>query len=86
MYGTTDWFGIEKRVQQSCLLSPCLFNLYIEHIVWNTRLDELQAGIKTAGRNINNLRYADVTILIGEIKEELKNLLMRVKEGSEKAT
>ena len=63
-----------------------IFNLYAEHIMWNAKLDELQAGIKTAGRNINNLRYADVTILIGEIKEELKNLLMRVKEGSEKAT
>ena len=63
-----------------------IFNLYAEYIMWNAKLDELQAGIKTAGRNINNLRYADVTILIGEIKEELKNLLMRVKEGSEKAT
>ena len=63
-----------------------IFNLYAEYIMWNAKLDELQAGIKTAGRNINNLRYADVTILIGEIKEEIKNLLMRVKEGSEKAT
>ena len=63
-----------------------IFNLYAEYIMWNAKLDELQAGIKTAGRNINNLRYADVTILIGEIKEELKNLLMRVKEGREKAT
>ena len=63
-----------------------IFNLYAEYIMWNAKLDELQAGIETAGRNINNLRYADVTILIGEIKEELKNLLMRVKEGSEKAT
>ena len=79
MYGTTDWFGIEKRVQQSCLLSPCLFNLYIEHIVWNTRLDELQAGIKTAGRNINNLRYADDTTLMAESEEELKSLLMKVR-------
>ena len=63
-----------------------IFNLYAEYIMWNAKLDELQAGIKTAGRNINNLRYADVTILIGEIKEELKNLLMRVIEGREKAT
>ena len=67
-------------------LSPCLCNLYAEYIMWNAKLDELQAGIKIAGRNINNLRYADDTILIAEIKEELKNFLMRVKEGSEKAT
>ena len=86
LYGTTDWFKIEKGVQQSCLLSPSLFNLYAEHIMRDAGLDKLQARIKIGGRNINNLRYADVTILIGEIKEELKNLLMRVKEGSEKAT
>ena len=85
MYGTTDRFMIEERVQQGCLLSPCLFNLYIEHIVWNTRLDELQAGIKTAGRNINNLRYADDTTLMAESKEDLKSLLMKMKE-SEKAS
>ena len=71
---------IEKGVQQSCLLSPCLFNLYAEHIRWNAWLDELQAGIKIAGSNINNLRYADDTTLKSEINEELKSFLMRVKE------
>ena len=86
MYGTNDWFGIEKGVQQNCLLSPCLFNLHAEHIVQNARLDELQAGIKIAGRNINNLSYADDTILMAESKEGLKNLLMRVKEESEKVS
>ena len=79
LYGTTDWFKIKKGVRQGCLLSPCLFNLYPEHIIRNARLDELQAGIKIDGRNINNLRYADDTILMVESKEELQNLLMRVK-------
>ena len=82
--GTTDWFRIE-RVPQGCLLSPCLFNLYAEHIMKNAGLDELQAGIKIGGRNINNLRYTDDTTLMAESKEELKNLLMRVKEENEKA-
>ena len=79
LYGTTDWFKIEKEVRQGCLLSPCLFNLYAEHIMRNARLDELQAGIKTGGRNINNLRYVDDTTLMEETKEELKGSLMRVK-------
>ena len=82
---TTDWFKIGKGVHQGCILSPCLFNLYAEYIMWNTRLDEAQAGIKTAGRNISNLRYADDTTLMAESEEELKSLLMKVKEGSEKA-
>ena len=85
LYGTTDLFKIKKGVQQSCLLSLCLFNLYAEHIMRNTGLDELQAGIKIDGRNINNLRYADDTTLMAESEEELKNLLMRVKEESERA-
>ena len=80
LYGTTDWFKIEKGVRQGCLLSPCLFNLYAEHIMRNAELDELQAGIKIARRNVNNLRYADDTTLMAESKEELKSLLMRVKE------
>ena len=84
-YGTTDWFKIEKGVQHGCLLSTCLFNLDAEHIRRNARLDELQAGIKIDGRNINNLRYADDTTLMAESEEELKSLLMRVKEGSERA-
>ena len=84
-YGTTDWFKIEKGVQHGCLLSTCLFNLDAEHIMRNARLDELQAGIKIDGRNINNLRYADDTTLMAESEEELKSLLMRVKEGSERA-
>ena len=84
LYGTTDRFRTEKGVQQDCLLSPCLFNLYAEHIVRNARLDELQAGIKIGGRNISNLRYVDDTTLIAESKEELKSLLMRVKEESER--
>ena len=79
LYGTTDWFKIEKEVRQGCLLSPCLFNLYTEHIIRNARLDELQAGIKTGRRNINNLRYVDDTTLMVETKEELKGPLMRVK-------
>ena len=74
-----------KGVQQGCLLSPCLFNLYAEHIMRNARLDELQARIKIGGRNINNLRYADDSTLMAENEEELKNLLMRVKEESERA-
>ena len=81
--GTNDRFKIEKRVQV-CLLSPCLLSLYAEYIMQNARLDETQAGIKTAGRNINNLRYADDTNLMAESKEELKSLLMKVKEESEK--
>ena len=83
-YETTDWFQIGKGVHQGCILSPCLFNLYAEYIMRNARLDESQAGIKTGGRNINNLRYADDTTLTAESEEELKSLLMRVKEESEK--
>ena len=81
--GTTDWFQIGKGVCQGCLLLPCLFNLYAEYIMRNAGLDEAQAGIKIAGRNINNLRYADDTSLMAE-SEELKSLLMKVKEESEK--
>ena len=83
-YGTMDWFAIRKGIRQSCILSPCLFNFYAEYIIRNAGLDEEQAGIKIAGRNINNLKYADNTTLIAE-SEELKNLLMKVKEESEKA-
>ena len=83
-HGTTDWFQIGKGVHQSCILSPYLFNLYVEYIMRNAGLEEAQAGIKIAGRNINNLRYADDTILMAESEEELKNLLMKVKEQSEK--
>ena len=83
-HGTTDWFQIGKGVHQGCLLSPCLFNLYAEYIMRNAGLDEAQAGIKTAGRNINNLRYADDTTLMAESKEKPKSLLMKVKEESEK--
>ena len=83
-HGTTDWFQMGKGVCQCCILSPCLFNLYAEYIMRNARLDEAQAGIKIAGRNINNLRYADDTNLMAESKEELKSLLMKVKEESEK--
>ena len=79
-----DWFQIGKGVCQGCILSPCLFNLHAEYIMQNARLDEAQAGIKIAGRNINNLRYADDTTLMAESEEELKSLLMRVKEESEK--
>ena len=85
LYGTTDWFRIEKGVQQECLLSPCLLNLYAEHTMRNARLDELQFGIKTGRKNINNLRYVDYTTLMAESEDELKNLLMRVKEESQKA-
>ena len=81
----TDWFQIGKGVRQGCILSPCLFNFYAEYIMQNARLDEAQAEIKIVGRNINNLRYADDTTLMAESEEELKTLLMRVKEESEKA-
>ena len=84
-YGTMDWFKIGKGVHQGCILSPCLFNFYAEYIMQNVGLDKAQAGIKIAGRNINNLRYAHDTILMAENKEELKSLLMKVKEKSEKA-
>ena len=83
-HGTMNWFQIGKGVCQGCILSPCFFNLYAEYVIWNARLDEAQAGIKIARRNINNLRYADDTTLMAESKEKLKSLLMRVKEESEK--
>ena len=82
--GTTDWLQIGKGVRQGCILSRCLFNLHAEYIMRNAGLDEAQAGIKIAGSNINNLRYADDTTLTAESKEELKSLLMKVKEESEK--
>ena len=82
--GTTDWFQTGKEVCQSCILSRCLFNLYAEHIMRNAGLEEAQAGIKISRRNINNLRYADDTSLMAESEEELKSLLMKVKEESEK--
>ena len=82
-HGTTDWFQIRKGVCQSCILSSCLFNLYAEYIMRNAQLEEAQAGIKIAGRNIINLRYADDTTLMAESEEELKSLLMKVKEESE---
>ena len=82
-HGTTDWFQIGKGVHQGCVLSTCLFNLYEKYIIINTGLDEAQAGIKIARRNINNLRYADDTTLMAESEEELKSLLMKVKEESE---
>ena len=75
-HGTTDWFQIRKGVCQGCIFSPCLFNLYVKYIIQNARLNEAQAGIKIAGRNINNLRYADDTALMAESEEELKSLLM----------
>ena len=84
-HGTTDWFQIGKGVLQGCILSPCLFNFYAEYIIRNAELDEAQAGIKIAGRNINNLRYADDTTLMAESEEELKSLLKKVKEETEKA-
>ena len=83
-HGTTDWFQIRKGVCQGCILSPCLFNFYVEYIMRNAGLEEAQAGIKIAGRNINNLKYADDTTLMAESEEEPKNLLMKVKEESEK--
>ena len=83
-HGTTDWFEIGKGVSQGCILSPCLFNFYAEYIMWNAGLHEAQGGIKIAGRNINNLRYADDTTLMAEREEELKTLLMKVKKESEK--
>ena len=82
--GTADWFQIGKGVRQGCILSPCLFNLYAEYILWNTGLDDAQAGIQIAGRNISNPRYADDTTLMAESEEELNSLLMKVKEESEK--
>ena len=83
-HGTTDWIQIGKGVRQGCILSPCLFNLYAEYSIRNVGLEEAQAGIKIAGRNINNLRYADTTTLMAETEEELKSLLMKVKKDSEK--
>ena len=83
-HGTTDWFQIGKGVSQGCILSPCLFNFYAEYIMRNTGLDEAQAWIKIARRSINNLRYADDTTLMAESEEELKSLLIKVKEDSEK--
>jgi len=83
-YGTTDWFQIGKGAHQGCILSPCLFKLYAKYILRNAGLDEAQAGIKIAGKNINNLRYANDTTLMAESEEELKSLLMKVKEKSEK--
>ena len=83
-HDTTDWFQIGKGVRQGCILSPCLFNLYAEYIVRNARLDEAQAGIKIARKNINNLRYADDTILMAETEEALKSVLMKVKERVKK--
>ena len=80
-HGTTDWFQIGKGVCQGCMLSPCLFNLHAEYIMRNARLEEAPAGIKIAGRNMNNLRYADDTTLMAESEEELKSLLMKVKDG-----
>ena len=85
-HGTTDRFQIGKAVPQGCILSPCFFNLYAEYIIRNAELDETQANIKIAGRNINNLRYADDTTLMAESEEELKSLLMKVKEESEKVS
>ena len=84
-HGTTDWFQIGKGVRQGCILSPCLFNLYAEDITRNAGLEEAQAGIKIARRNINNFRYADDTTLMTESEEDLKSILMKVKEESEKA-
>ena len=85
-HGTTDWFQIGNGEHQSCILSPCLFNLYADYIMRNAGLDEAQAGIKSAARNISNLRYADDTTLMAESEEELKSLLRKVKEESEKVT
>ena len=85
-HGTTDWFQIGKEVCQGCILSPCLFNLYAEYIMRNAGLEEAQAGIKIARRNINNLIYADDTTLMAESEEEIKSLLMKVKEENEKVS
>ena len=85
-HGTTPWCQIGKGVCQGCILSPCLFNLYAEYTMRNAGLEETQTGIKSAGRNINNLRYADGTTLMAESEEELKNLLRKVKEKSEKVS
>ena len=84
-HGITDWFQIGKGVHQGCILPPCLFSLYAEYFMRNAELEEAQAGIKTAGRNINNLRYADDSTLMTENEEELKRLLIKVKEESENA-
>ena len=84
-HGTTDWFQIGKGICQGCILSPCLFNFYAEYVMRNAGLEETQAGIKIAGRNINNLRYADDTTHMVESEEELKSLLMKIKEESEKS-
>ena len=85
LHRTTDWLKIGKIIHQGCILSPCLFNLHAQYIMWNARLDEAQPEIKIAGRNINNLKYAVYTTLMAESKEELKILLMKMKEQSEKA-
>ena len=84
-HGTTDWFQVGKEVRQGCVLSPCLFNFYAEYIMRNAGLEEAQAGLRIAGRNINNLRYADDTIFMAESNEELKSLLVKVKGESLKA-
>ena len=84
-HGTTGWLQIGKGVRQGCILSPCLFNLYVEYIMRNTELEEVQAGIKIAGRNYINLRYANDTTFMAESEEELKSLLMKEKEESEKS-
>ena len=84
VHGTTDWFQIEKGVHQGCILSPCLFDVYAGYIMTNAGLEEAQAGIKISGRNINNLRYADDTTLMAESEEEVKSLLMKLKEENEK--
>ena len=86
VHGTIDWFQIGKGVRQGCILSPCLFNLYTKYIMRNAGLEEAQAGIQIAGRNINNLRYGDDTTLVAESKEELKSLLMKVREEVKKLT
>ena len=80
-----DWFQIRKEVQQGCVLSPCLFNLYVVYVMWNARLEEVQAGIKITGRNINNVRHADDNTLMAESKKEQMSFLTKVKEESEKA-